>query len=117
MSLMSLTAMERIQVRFSVSSNSDNQLEQGKSFFSLVSTNLVTSFSLKELERERDEASQKLESTERKLERSSRDWQLERQAMEIELRDLRQKVRDLTRQEVCRYIMVPQLKALVINPE
>jgi len=96
-SLMSLTAMERIQVRvmpISVSSNSDNQLEQGKSFFSLVSTNLVTSFSLKELERERDEASQKLESTERKLERSSRDWQLERQAMEIELRDLRQKVRD-----------------------
>ena len=50
-SLMSLTAMERIQVRvmpISVSSNSDNQLEQGKSFFSLVSTNLVTSILLLE---------------------------------------------------------------------
>ena len=49
-SLMSLTAMERIQVRvmpISVSSNSDNQLEQGKSFFSLVS-NLVASILLLE---------------------------------------------------------------------
>jgi hypothetical protein len=35
------------------------------------------------VERERDEATQKLESTTRRMERSTRDWQLERQNYEV----------------------------------
>jgi hypothetical protein len=44
---------------------------------------LLTSYLLQEVERERDEAAQQLESRTRQLERLQREWMLEKQGLEV----------------------------------
>eukprot|EP00798_Chlamydomonas_sp_ICE-L_P013267 gene13267-19107_t len=50
---------------------------------------------IQDVERERDEAAQKLETTTRRLERATRDWQLQQQNYDNELRSLKHRAAEL----------------------